>query len=259
MKRSVNGLAAAGIIYRAKNPSQIFIEVKDDGHPIKHARRKMCFIGGNWIGENAKEDKSPYDTYHRELNEEISFERPMRNSLDYVLLGVALEENFAPTSAPTVKPTELEKEMLSYLKKKMTIFANPFGDYVNTVTIYALNKADPDNKREGFSSLTSYWQVGLNEEDWTILESLQKKFNNLSNESLTLITSLEEILAHRIKSSFSHDRVLADFFLSKNLIAGKNIPMVSQVFSEFVGTPLVDYKLYLEKYNVARHPLNSVL
>ena len=254
MKRKVNGLASVGIIYRAKNPSQIFIEIKDDGHPIKHARRKGCFIGGNWIGENAKEDKRPYHTYRRELREEISFDRPMRNSLDYVLLGVASEESFEPTPEPTIQPTQADKESLAHLKKMMTVFALPFGDYINTITKVALNASDPNNTREGFSALVSYWQVGLNEEDWTLLESLQRKFNNLSNESITMITSLEEMIEKRIEMAFSHDRVLANFFVSKRLLHAINLPMVSDVFSEFVGSPMIDYPVYLEKYDVLRHP-----
>lgn len=254
MKRKVNGLAAVGIIFRRANPAQQFLEVKDDGHPICHARRKLCFIGGNWIGEHAKADKCPYDTFCRELDEELSFDRPMRNSLEYALLGVSAQETFEPTPEPAIRAASCDQEALLYLKRVIAALAFPFGDYINTVPKAALDAADPQNKREGFNGLASYWQVSLNEEDWQLLESLQKKFNNLSNESITLITSLEEILARRMEAAFAHDRVLQKFFLSHKLTAAWNMPMVPGLNSEAIGPPLRDYKEYLAKYDVARHP-----
>jgi len=52
----VDSSASVGIIVRAKNPEEIFAEIKDDGYPIKLFQRLLNVIGGNWIGEAAKTD-----------------------------------------------------------------------------------------------------------------------------------------------------------------------------------------------------------
>ena len=70
MKTSVSNMSAVGIIYPSFNPGLLFLEIKDDGHPVKLVRRQLCPIGGNWIGEAGRQDTNPFATYLRELEEE---------------------------------------------------------------------------------------------------------------------------------------------------------------------------------------------
>ena len=77
-------------------------------------------------------------------------------------------------------------------------------------------RSDPENKRDGYSSVVSYWGVALNEA-WKKVNNLQKKFGNLSNESITVITSLSEIVNPGSKFAFGHDKPIQEFFLSYGL------------------------------------------
>jgi hypothetical protein len=253
VKQQVTSIASVGIIFRASNPAQIFLEVKDDGHPIMLVRRQLCFIGGNWIGEGAKGDGNTLGTFKRELKEEICFERPMRDSVELNLLGQGGVEKFVPTPI-TTEATPADKINLKRLKGIIGGSAVPFGDFVNTVEKAAFDAADPGNKLEGISALVSYWTVALSEDDWKGLLGLQMKFGNLSAESLTIITSLEEIIGTGTKTAFGHDRVLREFFLCRGLNMAKNLPLVPNIRSEKVGVPLPAYEDYLARYEVVKKP-----
>lgn len=243
-----------GIIFRASDPAIIFIEVKDDGYPIKLARRQLHFIGGNWIGEGAKGDASTLDTFKREICEELSFDRPTRDSVELNLLGLADIEQFLPIPQSVEEVLPADEEILNDLKRVIVESAVPFGDFLNTVEKTALDAADPENKRDGFTYLSSYWTIALQEDAWADLLRLQGKFKNLSNESLTLVTSLDKIIKTKTKTAFAHDRVLQLFFLRHGLVAARNLPLVPNVESVEAGMPLPTYKDYLQRYDMARRP-----
>ncbi|MDD2731748.1 MAG: hypothetical protein PHI53_00970 [Candidatus Pacebacteria bacterium] len=255
MKKRIANISSVGIIFRAANPAEIFIEVKDDTHPIKLVRRQLCPIGGNWIGDNAKNDRDTFDTFKREVEEEISFDRPIRDSVELNLLGASEANAFVPAPASDIKAQPEDSETLSQIKKVIFSSAAAFGDFLNTVTRAALYAADPDNEREGFTTLASYWMVSLREDIWKDLRRLQKRFKNLSNESITLFTSLGQIICNNIKVAFAHDRVLQRFFLAHGLRGADNMPLVPGLKSEGVGMPLQSYQEYLKRYEVAKKPI----
>lgn len=253
-KRKINNISSVGIIYRDVNPAEIFIEVKDDGHPIKLVRRQLCFIGGNWIGKSALQDKSTLDTFRRELDEELSFDRPIRDTVELSLLGQASLEKFEPAPAPAVEVTEEDINELERLKRVMASSAVPYCDVFATVSKLAMDLADPTNQRETFSGVCSYWKVPLTEVNWFSLVNLQEKFKNLSNESITIVTSLSEIVANGVKVAFGHDRTLQRFFLEQGFDQAKYLRLVPHIESEVVGMPLNSYQEYLEMYEVAKRP-----
>ncbi len=254
-KRSVTNIASVGIIYRKSDPREIFIEVKDDGHPIKLVRRQLCVIGGNWIGDGAKQDRGPLDTFRRELEEELSFDRPLKTGGDLQALGLLAEaEIFAPSPEPTKKVSVDDRTQLKYLKAVISESAVPFGAFTNTITKVAMDTVDPENKRDNFIVLACYWTVPLAEPEWQKLRDLQQRFGNLSNESITLLTSLDEIIATGVKTSFAHDRVLQRFFLAMGFSEAKNLPLVEGLESVFEGPVLASYEDYLEQYEIAKRP-----
>lgn len=255
MKTLITNIAAVGIIYRATNPTEIFLEMKDDGHPIKLVRRQLCPIGGNWIGDVAKNDASPLATFRRELNEELSFDRPMRNTEEYSLLGIADAKICAPTPSNEVEITAWDLQTLRQLKRMISSSARPFGDFLNTVSKSAMDATDPDNTRDGFTSLVSYYTIGLDENDWWRLSELQSKFGNLSNESITMMTSLDDIIRTETKTAFAHDRVLRQFWLNLELHKASQLPLVPGLESVPVGKPFNSYAEYLERYEVAKKPV----
>lgn len=255
-KQHVNHIASVGIIVRKTNPSQIFIEIKDDGYPIKAFRRNLCLIGGNWIGEASRHDLGPRDTFHRELKEELSLEKCAASTLELKLLGFIPKDSFY--NVPTIEKiaTAEESQILEDLKRAMIENCTPFGDYINTIPKTVLDEADPQNKRDGFIVLISCWTVALNEEHWQQLSRLQRKFKNLSNESITIIISLHEIVKARVKIAFGYDRILQQFFLSHGLESAKRIQLINNISSVKVGEPMASYNNdYLVKYEAAKKPI----
>ena len=203
MLRTITNISGVGIIFREKNPSEIFIEIKDDSHPIKLVRRCLCLIGGNWIGNMAKFDKSPLDTFRREVKEELSFERPIRNEKELEFLGVINKsEIFEPTFKSARPVTQKDIETLTDIKNVICEKCIPFGAFLNTITKVAMDVADPNNTRESFTSLECVYVIPMNEYYWEQLEFLQNAFGNLSDESIRVITSLDKIIDNNINSAF---------------------------------------------------------
>jgi hypothetical protein len=250
----VDHVSGVGIIFRESDPSQIFIEIKDDGLPIKAFRRGLCPIGGNWIGEPGKKDQNTLDTFRREFNEEITCKRMIASTLELHLLGHAPEGNFYQTPRTDYTPSDKEIETLDNLKKFITNAREPFGDYIIDMPKAVFDRADPDNKQEGFNVLVSYWLVALSEKQWGQLVDLQNKLANLSNESITIITSLKEIVDAGIKSSYGHDRPLQEFFSNQGFQLAYKLPLTNGIICRKVGMPLASYSDYLDIYDVKRKP-----
>ena len=99
-----------------------------------------------------------------------------------------------------------------------------------------------------------YWVVSLAEIHWQMLKRLQNKFNNLSCESTTIITSLSDIIAADTKTAFGHDRVLQRFFLAMGFAEAKYLPLQDHHEARFIGTTLPSYEDYLAKFSVMKKP-----
>ena len=255
-KVPITNISAVGLIHRESDPSRIYIDFKDDGLPVKAFRRTLCPVGGNWIGEGAKADADPLATFRRELLEELSFEKVERSSEEYVDLGIADLEVFGAVGGFSgAEVTAEDHADLAHLKRTISESAAPFGDYLTEIPKSVLDAADPENKRNGFTVLVSYYRVGLSDEDWTKLERLQRKFGNLSNESISVILSLAEIVEKGIKCAFAHDIALRDFFRSRDCKGADGLPIYDGTHAERVHDPLGSYAEYLERYDVAKTPL----
>ncbi len=254
MKIGITNLSSAAIIYRRADPSQVFLEVKDNGHPVKLVHGQYCFIGGNWIGENAKYDRNWRDTLNREVLEELTFDRPIRSGEELVQLGLADICQFSPTTIAAV-PNVTDLNDLGDLRAEIMNGSVPFGMFLNTVSKEAMDAADPANTRQCFSTLCSYGMMPISEKKWQRLERLQVKFQNLSNESITMITSLDEILKKNLKGAFGHDQVLRSFWLAMGLRGVKEMPIVQGVASHSAGPAFATYQDCLEMYDIAKKPV----
>jgi hypothetical protein len=254
--RQISNHSSVAIIYRLVDPSQIFIEMKDDGHPIRLVRRQLCPIGGNWIGKGAKWDSGPQATVLREVTmEELSFDHPSRDSVELVELGHTTDTVFtAPTKRTDMEVSQEDKADMDTLKSVIQNSLTPFADFLDTVSKDAMDSVDPANKREGFTVLSSYFTVGLDEEIWAKLVCLQEKFGNLSNESVTLITSLSKIIESNTYTAFGHDRPLQMFFASHGLADAAKLPLAEGVNSLFIGAPRSSYADYAGDFTAAKKP-----
>lgn len=255
-KTPVSNLSSACIIYRASDPSQIFCEIKDDGHPVKLVRRQLCLIGGNWVGEDAASDRDPRQTLEREIRAELTFERPLRNSIELSLLGLSAIKRFQSSPAPATAVTEHDRELIEHLKQVIVENALYFATYLDTVSKAALDSADSKNTRGGFTSLDFYFTSALEEADWQSLVALQKNFGNLSNESVTIVTSLDEILTTGTNIAFGQHGALKQFWRNNGLALVEQVSLTTGVESEVVNhSELGEYARYLEHYEVAKKPI----
>jgi len=252
-EKTINNFCGVVMAVRAEDPGQFFIELKDDGYPMKVFCRHMCPIGGNWIGKLAIFDNNPLGTLRREMNEELCLEKPVASTLELKLLGQITEVNTYKMPKSKYIPTEEENKHFIMLKQIIADSCAPFGDYLVTVPDEVLNK-DPQNKIKGYRYISSYWVAVLREKDWIKLSNFQSKFGNLSNESLTLITSLNEVIKTGTKFAFGHDTAVRDIFLAFGLEEAKQLPMVDGTYAERVGSTMCTYTEYQKKYDVLRTP-----
>jgi hypothetical protein len=256
-KMSINNISSVCFVFRAANPRELFLEVKDDGHPIPLVHGQLCPIGGNWIGADAVADKGPLDTIRRELKEELTLDRPMRETGEMVSLGLADQEiapqQATPIAEVTIDPLDLED--LEFVKLAISEGLQGCGSGLNTVTAEAMLAANPASTRETFTTLSCYWVVMLDEEPWHKLVALQNKFGNLSCEAVTRIITLKMILAEGLQIAFAHDEMLRTLFQRLGCADAKNIPHVAGTETALTAS-LVRYQDYLERYNIARTPLS---
>lgn len=115
-------------------------------------------------------------------------------------------------------------------------------------------QAEENYSRGDHKGFSCYFTVGLHENEWNILVSLQNKFGNLSNESVTIITTLNELVETRFPISWGHDQALKKFFLDKGLENAKNLNIIPGITMEYIGQPTLTYKEYLEQSDFLKKP-----
>lgn len=250
----VNNISASGIIYKKSDPRQVFVETKDGGYPIKVFRNCVCLIGGNLIGEQSKSDRGPRDTFVREVGEELSFEKPLMSTEELGKLGVAAGDRSYRAAACKHEPTKTDIAALQELKSAISENAVHFADNIQYVPKRVLDSADPENKRGDVKGLNSCWTVPLDDRMWEILVGLQNSFGNLSNESISLVTSLEEIITNGIKCSWGYDQHLQRFFLEQGIAEAKNMELFPGPEVTWLGANLASYGHYFRAFTVAKHP-----
>lgn len=255
MKLKINNLCSAGIIYRASNPTQVFIEVKDNTYPLVAFRKHLCPIGGNWIGSSAKKDRSPLDTFKREIREELDLIKTSARNLELRLLDIERKIKTRQIYRKRASIKGGDREVLKEIKDFIIKNINPFGDFLITIPKLLMRRDDHGYLYDKTFFICSYFSVALTEDIWQKLSALQKKFGNLSNESVTFITSADEIVKNRLKTAFGHDRVLKEFFLAQGLMGLKSFPVIKNIKTKFLGLSLRSYQEYLAKYEVIKNPL----
>ena len=251
-KRKVNHVAAVGIVYGGSG--KIFAEVKTADYPRKIFANKGLIIGGNWIGPRAITDMGPKDTLVREWGEEITFDKPV---VSYEELNRLLSEDRLDTyqmKASDWKPSAMDQSKLDHLKWAVLKSYCPFGDFEFFVPEEVFKREEPDYTKGGIRGIVSVWQAGLASVDWDILVELQQKSGNLSNESQSIITSLDEILRTGLQIGWGEDRMLRSFFLSKGFREALDFPLIPDIDVKYCGSPLATYEDYLKFYDIDKRP-----
>jgi hypothetical protein len=253
-KDPINSISAVGIIVRKKNRRQIFMEMKTADYPRRTFAELGLIPGGNWIGEKAKGDMGPRDTLVREWGEEITFEKPIANFHELNLLFSERRLGTYQVKGSDWKASESELRELAHIKDVVAAGYVPFGDYLQLVPEEVFRRGEPEYSKGDWRGICSVWQVELLESDWNLLVKLQNLAGNLSNESITVIRSLDEILKTRWNVAWGHDTILKKFFLEGGFKEAKDFPLVPGITTEWLGAPLADYNKYLRLYEVEKRP-----
>jgi len=214
----------------------------------------ICPIGGNGIGKCALAERNTYETWRREVFEEMSIVKEVASTADATLLGLAPEQDYYIVPRKDVPPTIQDQDKLLYLKEVFTATAKPFGDFLVTVPKSVLDRGVPNNIRPGYTSILSYWKISVNEEDWATLSELHERYGNLSNESIGVIISLDEIIQTNRYTCCGHDQIMQKFFKEMRCVGADEYPLLADITCERVHMPLDSYDSYLELYDVVRRP-----
>ena len=248
----VNNFCAIGIIFPVENPRFTFTDIKWE-YPVKAWDNMVCPQGGNWFGKEAVGDIGPMSTLRRELSEELSFEKPTRdNELAHIL-----DINVGPaTSAPEAirPPTENEREILRDVTEAIIANTVPFGDFYSFMPRSILDAADASNQRGDASAIVSTWIIPLPRDVWQKLTDLQVTFGNLSNESRSVITSVDKMIEAGTRAAFGQDRILQAFWRAMEISRSKHLPLVEGVEHRLIGTPRASWTDYLNDWNPLKRP-----
>lgn len=256
VKQQVGHIAVNGIIYRATNPEEIFTDIKDNTYPLIVWRGCVCLIGGNWTGKGARYDVSPLATFAREIEEELSFAKPIQSTAE---LGETLVSHTAPITYRVKgldKEATLEDEAdLRIVKRAIVRSARSFDDYIVTVPHEVFLRGDPETKQTTMIALVCVLDVGLDEETWTILARLQREFGNISCESESHILSIDNMIENNILAMSGQDKTLQEFFESKVIMRERVLPTDPVVSVRRASVhPRFSYWEYLKHYSVTRKP-----
>jgi len=249
---SVNNFCAIGIIANTDNPEEIFTDIKWE-YPVAAFNNMVCPQGGNWFSESAKDDTGPLETLRRELGEELSFDNPADYGELVGLLGV---DNPPPEiKIPKIRHvTHSDKEKLAEIVTALQELARPFGDFYSHTPKSVLDTADPKNERGDMSAVVSAWVISLPPKLWKSLVTLQYKFGNLSNESRSVILSLDRMIDSRIRAAFGHDRILQRFWIDMGFPKARRLTLVEGIEHRQIGAPRERWTEYLLDFNPAKRP-----
>lgn len=251
----IGHVCAVGIIHRAKNPQELFFNIKDATYPLVVWRGHICFIGGNWTGKSGF-DPNPKATFIREVREELQLIKKEQSTAE-------LAETSAHTKPITYKvkgldklPTAEEEAMLDRVKDAIQEKAHPFADYVLKIPGWVFKEADPQSQQTTQTALCSVFSVRLPEDAWEELRHLQETFTNVSCESESAVMTVDEIIARGIKGQSGQDRIRRDFLQQKGIRRWREIPLHQGPTVKQMDTTCDSYRKYVSRYAIERIPVN---
>ncbi len=249
-------LVGSGFAYNQADPGQVFLDVKTADYPWKIFAGRIMFIGGQWINKAWETDVNPRETYVREVLEEISFSRPKISTEEMaVLCPLVTTDSYI---APAIKgaPTAEDERHLTHVKASLVDPAHmcSFGDYHIRTPASLIQTLQPEYSGTDLTAVFSIFAVGLPPDEWDMLCDLQARFENLSNESQSVVTSLKRILAGEIAFASGYDQIMQDFWIFKGLPGVEGMPTQKGVEVVRMGLALGSYRDYLARYDVEKRP-----
>jgi hypothetical protein len=195
---------SAVVVISSPDGSEHFLSRKDDTYPIVLMRGCICPLGGNWNGKDAAGDVSPLATLHRELREELTLRRPIRDGAELKELGLASGDQVYAATASNGAPIQPEDEDdLASIVEQIASASRFSRALIHVVTEEAIKRADPTSDRKALATLCFVFEARLAGSTWARLKELQGRYGNLSNEAPTEILTTAQLFGERF--AFGHD------------------------------------------------------
>lgn len=255
-KVAVSHLSAVALVYPQSNPAWLFLDHKDKGYP--NFPNRLCPIGGNWVGEAAKQDKNPWATLAREIMEELVILEGVEQTVSAEEarkdLGYQEAEDYVLKRKPlTGEELVKSQQELEKIKRRLVDALTPFGDYYQIVPGAVLKRLTGKDKPD-VRAICSYWTCPLSDELWQRLLLLKQKAGRLSNESFDRVVSVRQIVSQKLEFVWGHDQVVQRHFINEGFPEAFEMPMVDGIVMQEIGEPMSYYKRYLEKYEFQKSP-----
>ncbi len=258
-KISIDGICAVVIPFRESDPSQTYMEMKDEEY--WNFPKRLCLIGGNYSGPNCKKDVGPKGTLLREIDEELQLleqESHMASAEEARQLYDPKAIDYCVRRKPVTILDE-DREMFTAVKEAIMTNIQPFADYWQKIPGAVREMCDPkqkDKKPADVLQIASYWTCPLSETTWGNLLYLRSKFGQLSNESFDRPVSLDQILQHRLGFVWGHDQVARDYFAYYARRSDCfDMPIIPHIVMDRIGMPLTTYDAYRKRYDLKKDPL----
>lgn len=254
-KTQVKVIVGSGFAYKVSDPGQIFLDIKTADYPWRIFASRMMFIGGQWIKEAAIHDNNPFATFVREVTEELSFERPRISTEEMRVVCPLVDYDSYVAPGGDVPATLNDEQGLAQVKARLIdpLRVRAFGDYYIRTPERLIQTLQPEYLGGDLTALFSIFTVGLEDDEWDRLAHLQAKFGNLSNESQSVIISIDQVLAGSIAFASGYDQIARDFWISQGFPAAAGIP-IQEIEVVRIGDLLASYVDYLARYDVLNRP-----
>ncbi|MFA6354569.1 MAG: hypothetical protein WCX12_02720 [Candidatus Paceibacterota bacterium] len=247
----VKNCASVGIIYRANQPGQVFLETKTPGYPVEVFVGKGLLLGGNWVG--SVPDKNPLETFQREIREELSFGNPAFDPQEVELL-FGEKAIGHPSEVRNISPDPQDEIELEKIVSTICNGAKPFGVFSQKVSRSLFDSGNLKNRADDHTGLISVFEVPLEDDTWLLLMNLQEKFGNLSNESQSTATSVWEILKRGIQLAWGEDRILMQHFLRHGIDEAAGMRLMPFINLKYWGPVADNYDTYLQSMEIEKIP-----
>ena len=261
-RQNASHIAAVTLIFPEDDQTVFFCDLKDEGYIFPWS---LIMTGGNWVGEGARADKNPNDTAAREIMEELTLTPKQQRGVEADLLFGGGSEDFT-RPRPLIEPTSADRNLLENLKRFIVLARKPFSDFWCIASGDDLWRLSGDQYKQRMSkkglsradNLRGICSVGLSplpRKSWADLLYLQNKYRNISQESLSFVASLENIVSTGLNFSYGQDKMYQRILLRHGYDQARNLSCAPEYLVEEIGEPMDTYQDYLDLYEVAKKPI----
>ena len=246
----ISHVSSAVFIFKKTAPDRLFIEMKDDGYPVRSLRGNLNPFGGSWSAEDAA-DLNPYDTLTRELDEELTF-KPLLGDQKNNNYSGSISTDTTATASFAQPPKIDDEQTLRQIKELIIQESSFYGQFLvrafKEVADQSTSGSQPD-----LTQLVTYYTCLLDDDTWHTLSHLQSTFGNLSSEARTVLTDLEEMVSSSRSIIYGHDQTLQRIWQEMGYQKARELLLCSHPPITEIE-PFVSYQELTDRYYLPNSP-----